>query len=119
MLREMNMTNELTTSTGADRSLEREVRDMLDLAAKLEALNVREATTGSGVRYVRDVITGNSIVAARDVILTKRRATLNITLVMPGASRDEVLAELQPATQVLRGAVVGRSQSWVSERESK
>jgi hypothetical protein len=114
----MKMANELTRN-GAERSIDREVGDMLNFAAKLETLGVRKATTESGVHYERDVNSGVTVVAARGVRVTKGRAVLNIALPLPGASLDDVLAELQPATQEQRGAVLGQSQQWVSERESK
>lgn len=112
------MGNELTLN-GAARSIDSEVGNMLNLAAKLEALGVRKATTESGVHYERDVTSGVTIIAASGVRVTRGRAVLNIALPLPGASLDEVLAELQPATQKQRGAVLGHSQQWVSERESK
>lgn len=112
------MANELTLNS-AGRSIDGKVSSMLGLAAQLEALGVRSATTEGGTRYERDVKTGVTVIAGPDVLVIKKRATLNITLPLPGASHDEVLEELQPATQDLRGAVLGRSQQWVSERESK
>ncbi|KGE08552.1 hypothetical protein LA03_20675 [Burkholderia gladioli] len=112
------MANELTLN-GAERSIDCEVGNMLNLAAKLETLGVRKATTESGVYYERDVNSGITVIATCGVRVTKGRAVLNITLPLPGASPDDVLAELQPATQEQRGAVLGHSQQWVSERESK
>jgi len=55
-------------------------------------------------------------VAAPDVVLTKTRTMLTIKLPLPGASQDEKLEDLNNFTQEQRGAVLGRSQSWVSQR---
>ena len=112
------MANELTLK-GAARSIDVEVRNMLNLAMQLETLGVRKATTENGVHYERDRNSGVVVVATRGMRLTKSRALLSIELPLPGVSMDEVLAELQPATQEQRGAVLGHSQQWVSERESK
>ena len=112
------MTSELTLE-GAERSIDVEVGNMLNLAMQLETLGVRKATTESGVHYERDASSGVVVVATRGMRVTKSRALLSIELPLPGASADEVLAELQPATQEQRGAVLGHSQQWVSERESK
>ena len=102
----------------ADRSIDDEVRNLLGLAASLEVLGVCEAVTESGVRYVRDTESGDAIVAARDVIVKKTCATLSVMMALPNASQDQVLADLKSFTQELRGAVVGRSQSWVSQRKA-
>ncbi len=112
------MANELTLK-GAERSIDGEVADMLNFAAKLEALGVRKASTESGVYYERDVSSGVTVVAAPGIRVTRGQAVLSIALPLPGASVDDVLAELQPATQEQRGAVLGQRQQWVSERESK
>lgn len=112
------MANELTLD-GAERSLEGEVSNMLNLAAKLEALGVRKAATENGVHYERDLNSGVTVIATRGMSVTKGRAVLNIALPLPGASTDDVLAELPLATQEQRGAVLGHSQQWVSQRESK
>jgi hypothetical protein len=60
--------------------------------------------------------TGETTVAAPDVVLTKTRTMLTIKLPLPGASQDEKLEDLNNFTQEQRGAVLGRSQSWVSQR---
>ncbi|QJQ95440.1 MULTISPECIES: hypothetical protein [Halomonadaceae] len=101
----------------ADRSIDGEVRDLLGLATSLEALGVRKAETDGNVRYVRDAQTGDMIVAGRDVIVKKTNATLGVLIALPDASQDEVLADLESFTQEMRGTVVGRSQSWVSQRK--
>jgi hypothetical protein len=112
------MANELTIK-GAARSLDVEMGNMLNLATQLEALGIRRATTESGVHYEHDGNSGITVVAAHGMRITKGRAVLSIDLPLPGASADEVLAELQPATQEQRGAVLGHTQQWVSARESK
>lgn len=102
---------------GADRSIDTEVNRLLGLAAALESLGVRDAVTERGERYVRDSESGNTVVAARDMIVTRTDATLGVLLALPSASQDAVLADMKGFTQQLRGAVVGRCQSWVSQRE--
>ena len=86
------------------------------MAGRLEALGVREASTESGVHYAHNLETGETTVAAPDVVLTKTRTMLTIKLPLPGASQDEKLEDLNNFTQEQRGAVLGRSQSWVSQR---
>jgi hypothetical protein len=113
---EMTMENELMFN-GGDPSIDTKVNSLLGLAAALESLGVRDALTEHGVRYVRDSDSGDTVVAARDVIVKRTSATLGVMIALPGASQDEVLADLTAFTQSLRGAVVGRCQSWVSQRE--
>lgn len=110
------MANKLVFS-GRDRSIDAEVDSLLGLAAALESLGVRDAVTERGERYVRDSESGDTIVASRDVIVKLTRATLGVMVALPGASQDDVLTDLKAFTQELRGAVVGRCQSWVSRRE--
>lgn len=112
------MKSELTLK-GAERSIDVEVSNILNLAMQLETLGVRKATIEGGVHYERDGNSGVVVVATRGMRVTKSRALLSIELPLPGASVDEVLTELQPATQEQRGAVLGHSQQWVSEREAK
>ncbi|MBA5639794.1 hypothetical protein H3H37_22285 [Duganella sp. LX20W] len=109
------MKNEVIPSAPVP-TIDGEVRNLLDLAASLEAHGVQNAMVEGGTRYVRDTETGSTIVATRDVIVKKTSATLGVMIALPGASQDEVLKDLNSFTQELRGAVVGRSQSWVSDR---
>lgn len=102
---------------GGDRSIDAEVARLLGLEAALEPLGVRAAVTDRGERYVRDRESGQTIVAARDVIVKRTRSTLHVMVTLPGASTDGVLADLRSFTQEQRGTVVGRCQSWVSQRE--
>ncbi|WP_431229191.1 hypothetical protein [Burkholderia contaminans] len=99
-----------------DRSIDQEVSKLLLLAAQLEALGVSDAATELGERYLRDPKTGDTVVASRDVIVKRTRATLGVLVALPGASKDDVLADLTAFTQEMQGTVVGRCQSWVSQR---
>lgn len=107
--------NELVVSE-VGRSIDSDVQELLDLAARLEELGVRDAATEAGERYVRDTESGDTVVASRDVIVKRTRATLGVMVALPGASKDDVLADLTAFTQELRGTVVGHCQSWVSQR---
>jgi len=112
------MKNEIVT-TRNDRSLDGAAREALELALALEALGVNKAETERGQRYVRDPESGDFVVAAPGVIVQKANAMLGVAVVLPGAKREEVLAGLSAFTQDVRGAVVGRCQSWVSQREAQ
>ncbi len=111
------MANELTLN-GAGRTLDAEVNGLLNLAASLEAFGVRKATMEGGAHYQHDKDGGVTVIAAPGLRVMKSRAVLHIALPLPGASPEEVLAELRPATQEQRGAVLGLSQQQVSDCES-
>ena len=98
-----------------ERSLEAEIGSLLDLEGKLSSLGVVSAVTHRGEHYARDIDHDVTIVAKQDVLIKRSKATLTVVIAQPGASKDEVLADMGSFTQELRGAMVGRSQSWVSE----
>lgn len=112
------MTNELTKHV-LNRSIDDEVDTLLGFAANVEALDLLTATTRSGLRYVRDDDKDITVVAGPNAIVKQSCATYKIMVARPGASREEVLADLKEFTQELRGTVVGRSQSWVSLNDTE
>lgn len=111
------MANDIMLS-GDGCSIDGEVCDLLELAANLKALGVRKAVTEGNVRYECDAQTGDTIVAGRDMIVKKTNATLSVMIALPDAPQDQVLTDLNSCTQEQRGTVVGRSQSWVSQKKT-
>ncbi|MFM0174754.1 hypothetical protein PQR33_36115 [Paraburkholderia sediminicola] len=96
-----------------------EVDKLMGLATVLEQHDVRTATTGGGLRYLHDVENDVTFVAGPNALVKKSRATTKVMIANPGATRDEVLADLKEFTQELRGTVVGRSQPWVSQHDTE
>lgn len=57
-----------------------------------------------------------TIIVSHNLIAKRTAATRTIVLPLPGTAPDQVLAETAGFTEAQRGAVPGRSQSWVSLR---
>jgi len=111
------MKNELiVTAADADRSIDSLMRNVLSLVRRFDADEVVEARTKSGLLYKHNVETGIKTVAVPGAMLEMTPTMLTLRMSVPGASQDATLADLSGATQEQRGAVLGRSQPWVSQR---
>lgn len=93
-------------------------RGLLQKALAFESLNVASAQTHDGEHYSHDRGTNTTIIAGNGMLLKKTGATMTVTMVLPGASVDDVLADTAQYTQQQQGALLGYSQSWVSRHEA-
>lgn len=90
---------------------------LLERSRIFESLGLVSAKTEDGVLYTREPASGTMVIARLGMILEKTDATLTLTLALPGSSVSRVLAETARYTQQQRGALLGRSQPWVSRHE--
>ena len=111
------MTNEVVVN-GAERSIDNELREMIEFDEAMQKLGVKIATTVDGKVYTRDRVTSETIISRPGLLLVKDPVAVTITMPMPGAAQPDVLAKLNTVTQAHRGAVIGLSQQRVSELEA-
>jgi len=112
------MSNELMLIEGGEQALRAEAGGLLEKARTFESLGLISAKTEDGVHYSRNCANGCAVIAKPGMLLKKTCDTLTITLPLPGATPDGVLADIAEYTQEQKGALLGYSQSWVSQREA-
>jgi hypothetical protein len=112
------MTHDLVPMDSGPSANEK-VKHLRTLAVALDELGVEEARLKTGEYFSRNEKENRTTMAAPGLVLQETADTVTMTFTKPGANTDGVLSDLRHLTQAQRGAVVGRSQPWVSQHEQE
>lgn len=108
----------LTPLENSVETLRGQAVDLLERAQVFEQYGLVAAKTEDGVLYTRNRATDTTVIIRPGLAMKITDATVTFTLSRPGAPVHRVLVDTAQFTQQQQGALLDRSQPWVSQRES-